>query len=421
MNFSFYIYGTPNDFDQYPIDNNDVNFLKLSGSDDIESRLTVLRRDNLVYYAYSRKLNEKSKKFIGFSLLFNGVYCKSPQKLFALFDDAYNDVLMKGEFLKFEKEKINFLVNKFYENPKEINRIKEFFSENIERNFKRDFVELPETFYVGKGIKNVSIRDSVETILSAISEYDCVNILNNEKTMSELEKTHLILSKVYTEKQELQGKYNKLLAQKKQYKAVLFLCLIVIGCAVTLFIFNKNLQGKDSQIKYLTEEKTKLNSEVDNLNQNVANLNQKNSNLTNQVTALSNRNEKLSKDLQDVTLQRDNLEKENSNIESRLNAKNRECNELYSNNNSLKRDKEKLERDNKSLKSDNDELKKNQPVWYKVTSNADYYYKYRCNSSYEETKCYITAGNYVKVYQETNGYGLTETGWLPMYKLTKYY
>lgn len=420
MNFSFYIYGTPSDFDQYPIDNNDVNFLKLSGSDDIESRLTVLRRDNLVYYAYSRKLNEKSKKFIGFSLLFNGVYCKSPQKLFALFDDAYNDVLMKGEFLKFEKDKINFLVNKFYENPKEINRIKEFFSENIERNFKRDFVELPESFYVGKGIKNVSARDSVETILSAISEYDCVNILNNEKTMSELEKTHFILSKLYTEKQELQGKYNKLLAQKKQYKAVLFLCFIVIGCAVALFIFNKNLQGKDSQIKNLTEEKTRLNSEIDNLNQNIANLKEKNTKLTNELTDLSNKNKNLSADLQNVITERDNLEQQKNNIESRLNAKNRECNELYSNNYSLQKDKERLERDNKSLKADNSDLKKNQPVWYKVTSKADYYYKYRCDDSYKETNCYSPVGQAVKVYYVSNGYGLTDTGWLPMYKLTKY-
>ena len=248
MNFNFYIYGTPNGYNQYPFDNNSVSLQEFAQSNTTESQLTVCRKGQLVYYAYMRRLQEKTSTFLGFCLVFNGVYCRNPKKLFDLFDRVFYDVQLKGKFLKFDKGKSVYIVDKFAEKLLEIERIKMFFKNNLEDDFTRDFTSIPPAFKFGNGKKNISIKENSIDILTATAEFEVVHIANNEKSLSELERTQKLLTDLYAEKQELDKKYRKLVAQKKQYKVVALLCFVVIVCAAGLFIFNRNLQNKDKQI-----------------------------------------------------------------------------------------------------------------------------------------------------------------------------
>ncbi len=184
MNFSFYIYGTPDGYNQYPADNNSTLFQDFAQNNTTESQLTVCRKGHLVYYAYLRRLQEESNSYLGFCLTFNGVYCQNLQKLFALFDRVFDDVLMKGEFaVRIEKEKCTYLVSKFTDRPFEIERIKEFFKYELENNYNRYFAAISASFKFGNGKKTVSIKETNSDILAAIAEYDCVHISNNEKSL----------------------------------------------------------------------------------------------------------------------------------------------------------------------------------------------------------------------------------------------
>ncbi|MDH6303910.1 tetratricopeptide (TPR) repeat protein [Parabacteroides sp. PF5-5] len=241
MNFSFYIYGTPNGYNQYPADSNSVEWKEFALNNTAESQLSICRKGQLIFYAYMRRLQEKTNYYLGFCLVFNGVYCQNPQKLFSLFDKAFDDVLMKGELLRFDKGKCLYTINKFSEKQAEIEYIKLFFKSNIDTEFNRDFIAISPSFKIGNGIKTISVKETGSDILAAMAEYDIVHISNNEKTLSELERTHKLLTELYAEKQELQKKYRKLVAQKKQYKVVLFLCLVVFGCTIGLFAFNKRV------------------------------------------------------------------------------------------------------------------------------------------------------------------------------------
>jgi predicted RNase H-like nuclease (RuvC/YqgF family) len=78
-----------------------------------------------------------------------------------------------------------------------------------------------------------------------------------------------------------------------------------------------------------------------------------------------------------------------------------------------------LEEENNNLQNKITDLNKKIPTYYKVISNADYYYKHRCDD-FRETNCYVNSGAVVTIYKVEDGYGLSETGWLNMYYLAKY-
>jgi hypothetical protein len=320
MNFSFYIYGTPNGYNQYPADSKSLALQEFAQNNSTESQLTVCRREQLVYCAYIRKLQEKTNSYLGFCLVFNGVYCQNPQKLFSLFDRAFDDVLMKGELLRFEKEKAIFTIGKFTEKPIEIDRLKTFFKNYLESDFIRDFVSVPASFKVGNGKKTLSIRETNSEILAAIREFDCVHLSNSEKSLSELERTHKMLSELYAEKQNLDTKYRKLTVQKKQYRLVLFLCLAVICCAIGLFTFNKNLQNRDSQIRSLNEENRKQQSEMEKMDTIISQLQIEQEELINENSVSTDK----IKQMVEVENENRSLKSQNEQLVDKVNEKQKE-------------------------------------------------------------------------------------------------
>ncbi|MDR0507874.1 MAG: hypothetical protein LBH32_13810 [Dysgonamonadaceae bacterium] len=394
MNFGFYIYGFLDSYNQYPFDNNGVDFKEFAQNSTAESLLTVCRRGQLVYYAFMRRLEEKSNYYLGFCLVFNGIYCHKPKEFFLLFERAFDDVLMKGELLKFERGKCLYTIGKFAEKTAEIERIKTFFRNSMEDGFYRNFSALSSAFKIGNGSKTISIKESVSEIRSTIAEYDCVHISSNEKSLSELERSHKMLTDLYSEKQEMENKYRKLLAQKKQYKAVLFLCFAVIACAVVLFAFNKNIQSKDSQIKELNEKVFRQQSDITILNANIADLNIRNRNLT----------------------------VENSRLSDKLNRVSEEKERLSSKNNSLFLENEQLTHKNSSLMSKISTLESQIPVRYVTTSKSEIYHrKYDNFEYYEKANIFYFPDKVIMIYKVNDGYGLSEYGWLEMSKLKKYY
>lgn len=307
MNFSFYILGNPNGYNQYPADATSAEFQAFAQSNTSESQLTVKRNGPLVSYVYVRRFPEQPSSFFGFALVFHGVYCRSSQKLFELFYQAYIDARMRGELIQSGKEKSKYIINKFIDVPLEIERIKSFFENRIKEDFGQDFAPISPAFKFYTGSKTISIQESDEDILVMISEYNIVHVANNEKSISELERTQKMLYELRKEKNTLQKEFNKLLATKKQYSIVIVLCLVLLGCAVGLFIFNKDLQSRDSQIKSLNatvkeqsknieksgnaiarlrEDKQKLLSEVGAAGDSIRKLSTKNYELINKVMQL---------------------------------------------------------------------------------------------------------------------------------------
>ena len=183
MNFSLYIIGTPDGYDQYPLDSNSDRFHALVSSCDSKACLSVLRNNQLVQYVYVRKMSGEDGSCLGFGFVFvlTGVYCVNCHALNELFETAFYDVLLKGKLFDFQENKFSFQVSRFIDDIGEINRIRTFFESKLESEFKELFVPVPPSFSIGNGETSVSFKDSVSDINSAVESFDVVHITNDEK------------------------------------------------------------------------------------------------------------------------------------------------------------------------------------------------------------------------------------------------
>jgi chromosome segregation ATPase len=415
MNFSFYIFGTPNGYNQYPSDEKSRLFKDFTQNSKADSQLTIHRDGQLVYYAYKRNLTSgNSSNYLGFCLIFNGMYCRDTRKIFDVFDKVYNDVLLKGEYLRFDKSgKVSFAVDKFIDKEIAFERIKSSFQTNLDNEFKKYFVAIPSSFKVGNGTKAISIKEANTDIDAAIRQFDDVHVSNNEKSVSELERVYRMYAKSDAEKQDLEKKYKKLNGQKKQYKVVAFLMLFLLVCLIGLVSFNNSLKSRDNQIQSLEAELSQKKDSIANLHTTIINsdstiaqLKIKNVNLDRKILSLKD----------SVRQKEDIIIAKGTEIQI-INSEKLKLNNTVQ---SLKSEKNDLTRKNKQLSSEADEIKKSAPQRYKVIVTKAKSYRQCAGNFYEVTECAYTNGGTVSIYAQKSGYGLATGGWIKMSDLQKY-
>lgn len=146
MNFSFYLFGTPEKYDSYPYDFNSELFQYLAKKRQDDSQLTVYRNGPLIYYVYIRYLPGNNNYF-GICLVFNGVYCSDKHKLFYFFQTAISEIAKQGKMLGFTANGNLFIPNDmFYLKHVEIERLRTYFQRGIDSSFKKDFVPFNNSF-----------------------------------------------------------------------------------------------------------------------------------------------------------------------------------------------------------------------------------------------------------------------------------
>lgn len=183
MNFSLYVIGTPNGYDQYPLDSNSAKFQEILTSCNSESQLSVLRDNQLIQYVYVRKISSDDGFCWGFGLVLvvTGVYCINCHTLNDLFETAFYDVLLKGKLFHYQGNSFSYQVSKFADDINEIKRINSFFKSKLEYGIGDLFVTIPSSFSVGNGQTSISMKESASDINFAVKSFDVVHITNNEK------------------------------------------------------------------------------------------------------------------------------------------------------------------------------------------------------------------------------------------------
>lgn len=241
MNFRLYIFGESSGYKQYPDDS--VNFKSYYENQQSTSLLHIKRKADLVYYIYTQRIDKSKKSFLGFCLVFNGIYIKDIKSAFTLFEKAYSDCVLSGKLFKINQTgQIDFAVEDFGSQKDEIDRITGIFNTELERNSRTLFSTLSKTYKVGQGTKSFTINDTPETIANAISFYDFISIPNNSHN-EDLDYVGQMIKKLYAENKQLKTEYASLNKQKKQYRWVALLSLAVIASLVGLYFLNDNLSG----------------------------------------------------------------------------------------------------------------------------------------------------------------------------------
>lgn len=248
MNFNFYIFGKPHNFEIYPKD----KFLSLfQGFDDdsVEtSKLVVTRREQVVYYSYLHygllQTNKKEKAFLGITLTFNGVFCTDVNKLYELFDHVFQSIIERGVIVSgSDKSKLGFSITAFNDISDEIAQIKEQISKAINRHFQLDFQELDNSFKWG-------------AILEEPRKYSLYEG-NNVLTAVLKEHTNIAISTEY----EIRKK--SLFSKSNIFKWVaLFACVLLIGWLSYRFIPKQTIVQNNTDTIMVVKTKKQLSSSI---------------------------------------------------------------------------------------------------------------------------------------------------------------
>ena len=241
MNFKLYIFGESSGYKQYPDDSK--HFEECFKYQQSNSLLNIQREADLVYYVYTQKIDKEKNSFLGFSLVFNGVYIKNFKDAFTIFEKLYSDCILSGKIFRLgENGKIDYATDDFATQTEEYDRLVSLLNDELERRSRTLFALLPKTYKMGQGKKEFAQSDSPELIADAISIYDSISIPNNNNN-EELDYVGRMLQQLYSENKKLKSEYKILNKQKKQYRWVSVLSICVIASLIGLYFLNDNLSN----------------------------------------------------------------------------------------------------------------------------------------------------------------------------------
>ena len=250
MNASVYLFGEFNSgYSQYPDDYASSIFQKFSANAKSTTQIAIHRDGNLVYYGYIRKLQQG--RYIGLCVVLNGLILKRIDGLFSLFENTISNLVTNGKLIHFnEQGDLVTCVEKLYLNQEEIDLLTESLRAGFKR-FEAYSATLPAVSYGTSkdSCKDFVVDDEQEKIIksSYTNGYTYVYKSKGFNT-AQLNSYKGVLSRSYKEKQELAAKLDalekehaKTLKQKKQFKYVIIMFVILLGCAIGLFALNANL------------------------------------------------------------------------------------------------------------------------------------------------------------------------------------
>lgn len=259
MKSSVYVFGSlENGYTQYPDDYAKEIYQKFYAKSTASSQITIHRNNNLIYYGYIRKL-DVSSQYIGFCVLLNGIMFSQIGRLFPIFENAVADLVARGEILHFTiRGDITSSIKNLNERQQEVERIASVIQNQINELGSNTWKLPPVSYGVSSNeSKTFSESDKNEDIVSASckfgytyilkdKDYDTASLTNYKSVLVQLNKEKDIL---YSNYSELKAKYEKLTEQKKQYKKVVVLCILIALCGIGLFFLKDSLDSTRSNLE----------------------------------------------------------------------------------------------------------------------------------------------------------------------------
>jgi hypothetical protein len=294
MNVTVYLFGEFNNgYAQYPDDYTVGKFNNFYTNSKSNTQIAIHREGNLMYYGYVRKLEQR--RYIGFCVVINGLMLTKLDGLFSLYENTISNLVTNGQLIHFnEQGNIVSNVDRLYMNREEIDFLSELFRNGFHR-LKDSVQSLPAVSYgVSKdSVKNFSIEDNIEEIIKSSHTYGYTYIYKSKDfNTSQLNSYKSVLSRLNNEKSKLTKRYDdlvkeheKTLKQKKQYRFVAFLCLLVLGCGIGLLSLNDNLNNTKFALQEANKTIIEQNNSLVSKNEQITNLEDKNHQLVKRYNA----------------------------------------------------------------------------------------------------------------------------------------
>ncbi|MCQ2318845.1 MAG: hypothetical protein MJZ90_08020 [Bacteroidales bacterium] len=308
MNFDFYLLGTPNGYDQYPLDNKTDLFRSFHDEVKSDTQMTIWRNAEVVYYVYTRNLRTAgTNQYFGMVIAINGLYLSHIGNVFNVFEQLCSNIALRGSILQIDSTgKIKFVHSRFIDTPDEIETTIRDCRDLVEINLRNDFKHLPDEYVVPRKTISVTYNENFgeRKLNDLLKEYNCIHFTKAENEKSGY--IDMVVTRLYEENHDLKERYTRLQHQKKQIRWVLFLLIMIIIGGVVFFFYaqdasqliksksdtisdlNDTLQNKDVQIQSKsqiiqsnTETIFRLDSTIREKNEQIKSLQNETLNLTN--------------------------------------------------------------------------------------------------------------------------------------------
>lgn len=257
MNISVYMFGEfENGYTQYPDDNTAQIFHTFHKNTTSTSQISIHRDGNLMYYGYVRKL--EYERYIGFCVVLNGVFLKELNDLFGLYENLVSYLVINGKLINFNQQgEIVTNADKLYLNKETIDIV----ADNLRAGFLRikSSVEVlpPVNYGIGKDtIKEYTIDDELSDIINSSYTYGYTFVRKDKGcNTSQMNSYKGVLVRINNEKEELQERcqllseeIEELNKEKKQYKVVMLLGLVLLACCAGLWFFFDKLNITEGEL-----------------------------------------------------------------------------------------------------------------------------------------------------------------------------
>ncbi len=295
MNCSIYIFGDLNGvYSQYPNDYTNDIFKRFISETKSQTQVAIHRDGDLVYMGYTRRLKDaKDSNIFGICLLLNNCVYKDITQLYTIFDDAFTSVVVTGKLLEFNSNgDVIPCLDYIHQQKDEIERVSNVISYNVNRN-QTLFVNIPPLNYAaGSGdFLSIAIDDGINRVVNAIASVNNIyfyhksnaNIFSLSSYTTKLRNLNSHNNELKEEIRKLQDKNETISNQKKQYKLVVWLMLILSICVIGLLAFNSNVMLLKSDIQSLTNQNDSYSQDIDSLSRLYENNKKTISDLTNRV------------------------------------------------------------------------------------------------------------------------------------------
>lgn len=268
MNFNFYIFGTPKGrYNQYPDDYIASTLTHLQENTE-GARLVIQREMNLTHYVYTERLEDSN--VIGFCVVFNNVRILKPKQLVRFFRSIIEKNLIEsGKIIKYDdKGKLQYVISSFSECAKENDKIREAINNELENNGSEYGFEPLKIAYNGtKTMDTIDFSAFDSQIVQLTDKHNTVIVNHKDgiehgyipQVISSLREQNL---KANDEIRHLQEENAALDKKKKQYRYVVLLSLLIIGCLVGLYLFYNEVNDKAARIADLENTITKKNATI---------------------------------------------------------------------------------------------------------------------------------------------------------------
>lgn len=311
INSSIYIFGSLNSgYTQYPNNYSKEIYQKIISHSIYKSQMAIHRDNDLMYYAYVRKL-DKDAQYIGFCVLINSMMFSNISSLFTIFENVFADIVSKGKLLALDDNGDVIAVSfDFANNQQEVDYVISMVQNGID-GLEDNMVDLPPVNYSisNSEKKYFYFNDKSKDIVDSSCKY-AYTFISKEKgcNTSSLLGYKGVIKKLHKEKNEilerydnLQNKFDKLNKQKKQYRNVVILCIVVVLCGFGLYFLKDSLDNTQQSLQHEQTENENKSKVIKSLNSKIANLNTAIQNLETSLSYEKSKREEAETELNGLT------------------------------------------------------------------------------------------------------------------------